>query len=154
MDFAKPTIIKIGANGEQLPATSTEHAAVLYPDFGIMFAVNAPGFDIEANYDDTVKRVTELSHAGFSDWILAPDVRLKLLTVDYSRFDPAADPELYPDAKSDWYWTGHATPWARNDDGSPRAFFQVLGSDGDLSNDYRSGKAFARPCRFVARASQ
>ena len=40
------------------------------------------------------------------------------------------------------------------DAGSPRALWQVNGNNGNLNNDNRNNKAFARPCRFVARAGQ
>jgi retron-type reverse transcriptase len=36
----------------------------------------------------------------------------------------------------------------------PSAFWQVNGNNGNLNNDNRNNKAFARPCRFVARAGE
>src|SRR6185312_2092301 len=42
----------------------------------------------------------------------------------------------------------------RGDAGSPSAFWQVNGNNGNLNNDNRNNKAFARPCRFVARAGE
>ena len=42
----------------------------------------------------------------------------------------------------------------RGDAGVPAAFWQVNGNNGNLNNDNRNNKAFARPCRFVARAGE
>ena len=137
MDFAKPTIIKISPSGDHMPADATGHAAVLYPDFGIMFAVGAKGFDKAANYATTIKRAADLTHAGESGWILASDHRLQLLTLDYDRYAPAADPDLYPDARSEWYWTSHGCAWSKDDAGSPSAFWQVHGLSGHLLSGSR-----------------
>ncbi len=155
MDFAKPNIIRISDAGDHMPIDHAgKHAAILYPDFGIQFAVGAKGFDKAANYDSTIKRAADLTHAGESGWILAPDLRLQLLTIDYSRLNPAADPALFPDALSAWYWTSHGCAWSMDDAGVPAAFWQVRGLNGNLDSGDRSYEAFARPCRFVARAGQ
>jgi len=155
MDFAKPSIIRISDAGDHMPTDHPgKHAAILYPDFGIQFAVGAKGFDKSANYDSTVKRAADLTHAGESGWILAPHIQLQLLTVDYSRCNPAADPDLFPDAVPSWYWTSHGCAWSLDGAGVPSAFWQVGGSSGRLHYGYRGHEAFARPCRFVARAGQ
>ena len=148
------SVIKISPTGEHMPIDASGHAAVLYPDFGVMFAVGAEGFAKPANYDDTVKRAEDLTHAGETGWILAPDVRLQLLTIDFDRYGPAADPNLFPDAISNWHWTSHGVAWTKDDAGVPRAFWQVNGSLGNVGHDGRDGKAFSRPCRFVARPGQ
>ena len=98
--------------------------------------------------------ITVLHHAGETGWILAKDLRIQLLTIDFSRLGLAADPDLYPDAKIGWYWTDHGCAWSMNDAGVPAAFWQVYGSLGSVRSGNRSLRAFARPCRVVARASQ
>jgi hypothetical protein len=154
MNFQSPNIIKISAKGDHMPATATKHAAVLYPDFGIMFAVKPKGFASRSTFDDAAKRAADLKHAGETGWILAPDVRLHLLTVDYSRLGPAADPDLYPDMQNSWYWTAHGCEWAKDDAGAFRAFWRVYAYSGGVNYDNRYGHAFARPCRLVAPAGQ
>jgi len=155
MDFAKPSIIRISPAGDHMPIDHKgKHAAVLYPDFGIQFAVEAKGFNKTADYDTTIKRAADLTHAGDSGWILAPHSQLQLLTIDANRFNPAADPDLYPDAKTGWYWTSHGCAWSTDNAGVPSAFWQVCGYSGHLGYGNRNNKAFARPCRFVARAGQ
>lgn len=90
---------------------------------------------------------------GFSDWF-NPSAEQRQSITDLSRYAPA----LFKPLKSrsnNWEWT--STPYApagKTDSGVPAAFWQVGGSHGYLGNDFRSYKAFARPCRFVARAGQ
>lgn len=55
------------------------------------------------------KACAALRTGGYSDWRL-PTMRELLTLVDYSRHDPAIDTELFPNCKSDWYWT--STPYA------------------------------------------
>ena len=153
-NFAKPATLKISPAGDIMPWDAKGHTAVRYPDFGVEFAV---GHGIAGNmeYDTAAKRCAELQHAGGDGWILAPDVRLLLLTIDYSRSGPAFDPELFPDAVSDWYWTAHGVEWRGKDShGQPRAFWQVDGHDGSVSDDDRAYSGVVRPCRVVPRPGQ
>ena len=155
IDLAKPSILKISHAGDIMPPNAKGHAAVRYPDFGVEFAVNH-GIDGAMNYDIAEKRCAELQHAGGDGWVLAPDVRLLQLTVDYSRCDPAADPELFPDTESgNWYWTAHGCAWSKNGKGTPRAFWQVLSNGGLVNFGGRYGNGgFVRPCRVVGRPGQ
>ena len=155
LDFAKPSVLKISPAGDIMPADATSHAAVRYPDFGVEFAVNH-GITGYMDFDTASKRCAELQHAGGDGWILAPDVRLLLLTVDYSRSGPAADPDLFPDAVSDWYWTAHGVEWrGKNSDGAPRALWQVNGYNGSVLCDARGSlSGVVRPCRVVPRPGQ
>jgi hypothetical protein len=149
MNFQQPNIIRISHAGEPMPLDAKGHAIVRYPDFGIEFAVGAKDASRNRDYDDTVKYCNDLDHVG-GGWIIAPDLRLQLLTVDYLRHDPAADPELYPDAASAWYWTAHGCSWATEEGKAPRAFWQVYGPDGSVDCGFRSSDGFVRPCRLVA----
>ena len=153
LDFAKPAILKISPAGDIMPLDAKGHAAIRYPDFGVEFAVGH-GIDGYMNFDTATKRCADLQHAGGDGWILAPDLRLQLLTVDYSRHSPAADPDLYPDAVSRWYWTAHACAWSV-EGGAPRAFWQVYGDDGGVTYGNRVyDDGVVRPCRLVPRPGQ
>ena len=156
IDLAKPEIIHISAAGNHMPAKARgKHAAVLYPEFGVMFAVHH-GIDGAMTYDEAVKRCAALKHGGAEDWGLASDVRLLQLTVDYSRCNPAADPKLFPDTVSNrWYWTAHGCAWSKDSKGTPRAFWQVCSSHGDVTcADRGTSDGFVRPCRVVGRPGQ
>ena len=155
LDFAKPTILKISPAGDIMPIDAKGHAAIRYPDFGVEFAVGH-GIAGYMNFDAATKRCADLQHAGGDGWILAPDVRLQLLTVDYSRRGPAADPDLFPDAETDWYWTAHGVEWRSKDaDGAPRALWQVRGGSGLVHYGHRAYRlGVVRPCRLVSRPGQ
>ena len=101
-------LAKLSATGEHLPSDATDHAIVFDVASGLMEAVNAPGFNKKLEHDDATALVAKLTFAGYSDWRL-PDVPEAVHSVDYSREGPAADVSLYPDAKSDWYWTKQQT---------------------------------------------
>ena len=156
IDLAKPEIIRISAAGNHMPAKARgKHAAVLYPQFGVMFAVHH-GIDGAMTFDEALKRCAALKHAGAEDWGLAPDVRLLQLTVDYSRCSPAVDLKLFPDTVSSrWYWTAHGCAWSKDSKGTPRAFWQVDGVYGNVGSDDRDrDDGFVRPCRVVGRPGQ
>ncbi|MFK2876936.1 hypothetical protein [Rhodanobacter hydrolyticus] len=156
IDFAKPAILKISPAGDIMPLDAKGHAAIRYPDFGVEFAVGAGLLARNIKFDTAVKKCRDLQHAGDDGWILAPDLRLHLLTVDYSRSGPAADPDLFPDAVSEWHWTAHGCEWAgKDEDGTPRAFWQVYGSSGHvLYGDRGRYYGVVRPCRLVPRPGQ
>jgi hypothetical protein len=64
--------------------------------------------------------------------------------LDLSRHNPAADPERFPDMKSDWYWSSTPCAWS-----SARAWC-VGFSGGDVYNLHRDvSSAFARAVRAV-----
>lgn len=90
---------------------------------------------------------------GFDDWF-NPSAEQRQSITDLSRYAPA----LFPPLKSrshGWEWTcTEVASLGKNDAGVPAALWQVYGNGGSLYSAYRGGKAFARPCRFVARAGQ
>ncbi len=154
LDFAKPTILKISPAGDIMPLDAKGHAAIRYPDFGIEFAVGAGLLTRNVKFDTAMKRCADLQHAGGDGWILAPDVRLQLLTVDYSRSGPAGDPDLFPAAVTDWHWTAHGCSWSIEND-APRALWQVGGDGGDVLYDDRDGyNGVVPPRRLVPRPGQ
>ncbi|MGC1550749.1 MAG: DUF1566 domain-containing protein [Rhodanobacter sp.] len=144
---------KLSADHIHLPADSTDHALVYDPLTGLMESVRAPGFDVRLYPDDAMQLASALSHAGYTDWKL-PDVPEAVHSVDYSREGPAADTSLYPDAKSDGYWTRQQTAWSLDEAGSSRSFFYVDMDLGVVSSSYAYSQLRARPVRRAAPASQ
>jgi hypothetical protein len=146
-------LAKLSITGEHLPADATNHAIVFDVGTGLMESVNAPGFDNKLAHDDATELAAKLSFAGYSDWSL-PNVPEAVNSVDYTREEPAADINVYPDAKSDWYWTKQQTAWSLEETGSSRSFFFVGMSYGLVDCCYASGRLRARPVRRAAPASQ
>jgi hypothetical protein len=146
-------LAKLSADHVHLPADSTDHAIVYDPETGLMESVRAPGFDKKLLPDDAMQLAAALSFAGYSDWQL-PDVPEAVHSVDYSRNGPAADPSLYPDAESDWYWTRQQTSWSLGESGSARSFFYVNMNNGYVDGASANLRLRARPVRRAAPASQ
>jgi hypothetical protein len=128
------------------------HGAELVTDHktGLMW----PVYESEQpmDYDALEKHVAGLRLGSFADW-RTPTAEERESIRDLSRCKPA----LFEPLKSrsnDWEWTCTPCAWSKDDAGVPSAFWQVDGYYGYLNYDYRDGKAFARPCRFVARAGQ
>jgi len=128
------------------------HGAELVTDHktGLMW----PAYESEQamDYDALEKHVAGLRLGGFADW-RTPTVEERESIRDLSRCKPA----LFEPLKSrsnGWEWTCTPCAWSMDDAGVPSAFWQVGGHYGRLGGDYRLSKAFARPCRFVARAGQ
>lgn len=64
--------------------------------------------------------------------------------LDLSRHNPSADPERFPDMKSDWYWS--STPCAWSSDHAWCVDF----NNGNVNNNHRdNNNAFARAVRSV-----
>jgi hypothetical protein len=146
-------LAKLDAAGKQLPADATDHAIVYDPLTGLMEAIRAPGFDKHLDHDAATTLASQLTFAGYSDWQL-PDVPEAVHSVDYTREEPAADPLLYPDAESTWYWTRQQTAWTKDKAGSSRSFFLVYMLNGDVHYDYAGNLLRARPVRRASPASQ
>jgi hypothetical protein len=139
-------MIKIGANGEQLPADATSWDAVLLPTLGLMFTAGNVSDD-EQDYEDTETAVKALTVAGFSDWRIPERFELEAI-LDLKRYSPAVDPAFFRDTRSDWYWT--STPCAWNDRAGPSgSVWIVLFYGGFVYHDGRSLTAFARAVRAV-----
>ncbi|WP_333676800.1 DUF1566 domain-containing protein [Dyella sp.] len=154
VDFSKlyKDRAKYSAALVQLDADATDHAIVYDPLTGLMEAINAPGFDKSAKPDTLIKRAKELDFAGYQDWSI-PDVPQAVHAVDYTRTGPAADPNLYPDAVSDWYLC-QQTQWTLNETGGSRSFWSVGMDYGYVGNDLASNEFRARPVRVAAPAGQ
>lgn len=95
--------IKIAADGSQLSADATGHAAVLDTRTQLMWSA-APSICECANWRDAGKSCTDLELAGFNDWRL-PTVEELFLLADRTKYNPAIDVEFFPGTHSSWYWT-------------------------------------------------
>ena len=130
---------KIGANGEQLAADAEGCVAALDTKQGLMFTTIKSE---EMTHAQAIKYVAGLEVAGFKDWRL-PTVEELFLLADRSRVkSPAIDTDIFPDCKSDWYWTG--TLYAS----SPGVYAWCVSFDGGGAGwGYQGFSGFVRACR-------
>ena len=56
------------------------------------------------NFDDALKEASECEHLGFKDWRV-PTIKELLSIVDYERFNPAIDTNVFLGAVPDYYWS-------------------------------------------------
>jgi hypothetical protein len=114
--MSRITMLKIGADGQPLPADSTEqHVAVLLPDHGLMFTATNVAENV--SQAKCKKAAGACRVAGFKDWALPTSSELMLL-IDHGRRRPAIDTEYFHGIANEWYWTD--TPWI-DSDGKPSA---------------------------------
>ncbi|MCP1375993.1 DUF1566 domain-containing protein [Dyella lutea] len=140
------TMIKIAANGDQLPADAIAWDAVLLPGLGLMFSADDIS-EKELNFADAEAACASLNLAGFTDWRLPERLELEAI-LDLTRHSPAIDPTYFRDTQSDWYWTCTPTAWS-----SVYAWFVSFGH-GHVLGNHRDSSAFVRAVRRVAPASQ
>lgn len=109
--------------------------------------------ELSMDFDGLQKYIADFRLGGFGDWFNPSDEQ-RCSIVDRSRHSHAlADP--LKSRSNGWEWTSTPyLPLGNDDAGSPRAFWQVYAYDGHVNRDNRYHQAFARPCRFVARAGQ
>jgi hypothetical protein len=140
------TMIKIGAQGEQLPAEATQWDAVLLPQLGLMFSATDTG-EGELTFKQAEAACASLTLASFSDWRMPERQELEAI-LDLTRYEPAIDPAFFRDTKSDWYWTRTPTAW------SSGCAWIVSFDDGGVGNGTRNLRAFVRAVRRVSPAGQ
>jgi hypothetical protein len=137
--------VKVDNTGADLPKVVPPHVAVKDLGRGLMWG---PTLDRKMDFEEAKKACAECRLLGFSDWRL-PTVEELFLLADRSRTEPAIDMDLFPDTKSDWYWT--SSPWAC----SPASDAWVVGFSAGYANGiHHEGEAFVRPVRSLAAPGQ
>ena len=103
-------LIKIGADGQQLPDDATDHVAVFLPDHGLTFtATSVTDSDVsQEKCEEACKACTLL---GANDWDI-PTIDELQLVIDRTRYSPAINTDFFRDIKNDWYWSKTPAAWA------------------------------------------
>jgi len=138
--------IKLSGTGEQLSADATDHAILQNTVTGLQETINAPSFDKRMTFAEAEAAIAKLNadaYLGHADWRL-PTPNESHSGVEYKNADVLADLSLYPDMKSDWYWTNQVVPW------SSGGVFCVSFASGRVFGLGRGNEAFVRPVRSVS----
>jgi hypothetical protein len=121
-----------------------QEAIVSDPATGLEWS---PTFDRTMNFADAKNAVGAYRGGGHDDWRL-PTIKELTELIDFGRFKPAANTDLFPDMKSDWYWSGTVLA------SSPRGYaWVVYFLHGYVGFSYQNNSAFVRAVRSV-RAGQ
>jgi hypothetical protein len=107
--------------------------------FKVMWGPTLPEY---MTYSKAEKACKDLSFAGYKDWRL-PTVNELFSLVDRKKYSPAIDTEIFPDTKSNWYWTSEVYVGS-SDDG-----WIVYFNYGYVSYYYRNSVLYVRPVRQV-----
>ena len=106
----KRTMIKLAADGQELPADATEWVAVKLPEHGLIFTATQINEE-ETDQESLQAQAAALDLLGATDWDLPTIDELQLL-VDRERYDPAIDTAFFRDIQSDWYWSKTPAAWS------------------------------------------
>ncbi|TAA27638.1 DUF1566 domain-containing protein [Pseudoxanthomonas winnipegensis] len=106
----QPKYIKIGADGQQLPADAKDWVAVHLPVHGLTFSATSV-VNTDVPQEKCLEACKGLSLAGHSDWDLPTVDELQLL-IDRSRCEPAIDTDFFQDIQNDWYWSSTPAAWS------------------------------------------
>lgn len=134
-------LIKISADGAQLPADATKWDAVLLPDHGLMFSATHI-LPKDRPQQECIDACASLTLAGFSDWTL-PSIEQLQLVIDRTRYRPAINTDYFRNIQSDWYWT--SSEFA----GSSASAWFVYFFSGNVYGLHRSLSGFALAVREV-----
>jgi hypothetical protein len=137
--------VKLDKTGAAIQPTPPGHVAVSEPARGLMWG---PTLDGKKTWEEAKQACADFRLFGYSDWRL-PTVEELFLLADRSRSDPAIDAELFPDTKSDWYWTSSPAAW------SPASYAWIVSFGSGYADDHpHDYKAFVRPVRSLAAPGQ
>ena len=137
----RPTMIKLAADGQELPADATEWVAVKLPEHGLIFTATQINEE-ETDQESLQAQAAALDLLGATDWDLPTIDELQLL-VDRERYDPAIDTVFFRDIQSDWYWSKTPAAW------SSASAWIVDFSFGDVYGGHRYSDGFALAVRRV-----
>ncbi|MFK2876942.1 hypothetical protein [Rhodanobacter hydrolyticus] len=116
---------------------------------GIQWATETTDY---MSYDKGMAYCAALTLGGLTGWTIGPLERRETIT-DRTRFKPAM-PMPFKGDKYEWTCTPYL-PSGNDENGQPRAFWQVYGSYGGVYYDGRDdGSGVVRPCRLVPRPGQ
>jgi len=132
-------LIKIGADGQQLPDDATDHVAVLLPDHGLTFTATSVT-DSDVSQEDCEVAAKACTLLGASDWDL-PAIDELSLVIDRARYSPAINTDFFRDIQNDWYWT--KTPAAFASSSAWGVYFGL----GYVGGSLRGGDGFALAVR-------
>jgi len=137
----KPTMIKLAADGQELPADATEWVAVKLPEHGLIFTATQINEE-ETDQESLQAQAVALDLLGATDWDLPTIDELQLL-VDRERYNPAIDTAFFRDIQNDWYWSKTPAAWS-----SASAWFVSFGLGG-VGDGRRGNDGFALAVRRV-----
>lgn len=141
-------MIKIGLNGEQLPADATDHVAVLLPAHGLMFT-RSPINSSEKSQTDLEQACKEVTCAGFNDWDM-PEIHELELIVNRSRCSPAVNTDFFAGIPNDWLWSKTDCAWQEKDAaGRSASAWHVNAGNGNVNGGPRGNDGFAVAVRRV-----
>ena len=133
--------IKIDAEGKALAADATGHAIVRDTATQLEWAVAYATPD-EVDHASAVAACAALDLGGHSDWRLPTRFELESI-LDLGRYNPAIDPDLFPNAENDWHWS--SSP----DASDPDCAWVVDFDYGSVLLNDRHSYAFVRAVRSV-----
>jgi hypothetical protein len=105
-----PTMIKLAADGQELPADATDWVAVKLPEHGLIFTATQINEE-ETDQEPLQAQAAALDLLGATDWDLPTIDELQLL-VDRERYNPAINTEYFRDIQNDWYWSKTPAAWS------------------------------------------
>eukprot|EP00456_Euglypha_rotunda_P015206 TRINITY_DN14866_c0_g1_i13.p2 TRINITY_DN14866_c0_g1~~TRINITY_DN14866_c0_g1_i13.p2 ORF type:complete len:241 (+),score=63.95 TRINITY_DN14866_c0_g1_i13:1273-1995(+) len=98
--YLKPRMVNIGAGNKPVAAGTKDHAAILLPDFGLMYS-HAP-VDV-SNWQAGIDAGKKCRLLGYDDWQLWSDKEAELI-IDRDFRDPAVDPAHFANTPTDRLW--------------------------------------------------
>ncbi|GGD45936.1 DUF1566 domain-containing protein [Pseudoxanthomonas indica] len=133
------TLVKLDAQGNELPAEAADWVAVRVLEHGLIFTATHINAE-QASQEALQEQVKELDLLGAKDWDLPTIEELQLL-VDRSRYDPAINTDFFRNIESDWYWSKTPAAW------SSASAWCVSFSYGGVDDFHRYGGGFALAVR-------